>query len=384
MRIALFYHSLQSCWNNGHAHFLRGYATSLMERGHEVSVFEPAGNWSATNLRKDAGPAGFESFNRKYPNLQGRPYHAPDLDLERMLDGVDLVVAHEWNDPELIRALGEHRRKGRHLLLFHDTHHRAATAPAEMSKFELSAFDGALVYGEVLREIYLKRGWAKQAWVWHEAADPRVFRPLQGEEAEGDLVWVGNWGDEERSAELQEFLIGPARALGLKAAIYGVRYPANALAALQRAAIEYRGWLANASAPEVFARYKATVHVPRRPYVEALPGIPTIRVFEALACGIPLVCSPWNDAEGLFTPGRDFLMARNGAEMTEMLRHLIANPREARAQAEHGRQTVLRRHTTDHRADELIEICRRLGAGALEPQGRRAPADESASAEVTA
>ena len=56
--------------------------------------------------------------------------------------------------------------------------------------------------------------------------------------------------------------------------------------------------------PEVFARFRVTVHVPRRPYVEALPGIPTIRVFEALACGIPLVCAPWDDAEGLFTPGR--------------------------------------------------------------------------------
>ena len=53
-----------------------------------------------------------------------------------------------------------------------------------------------------------------------------------------------------------------------------------------------------------------TVHVPRRPYVEALPGIPTIRVFEALACGIPLVSAPWADSEGLFPPGRLPLVAR--------------------------------------------------------------------------
>ena len=70
----------------------------------------------------------------------------------------------------------------------------------------------------------------------------------------------------------------------------------------------------------LFARHRVTVHVPRRPYVTALPGIPTIRVFEALACGIPLVCSPWHDEEGLF--GReDFLIARDGDAMTAQLAH---------------------------------------------------------------
>ena len=52
------------------------------------------------------------------------------------------------------------------------------------------------------------------------------------------------------------------------------------------------------------------MHVPRGPYAEALPGIPTIRVFEALACGIPLVSAPWDDCEGLFQPGRDYLSRR--------------------------------------------------------------------------
>ena len=55
-------------------------------------------------------------------------------------------------------------------------------------------------------------------------------------------------------------------------------------------------------------RHRVTVHVPRRPYAQALPGIPTIRVFEALACGIPLVSAPWDDVEGLFRPGEDFLI----------------------------------------------------------------------------
>jgi spore maturation protein CgeB len=54
--------------------------------------------------------------------------------------------------------------------------------------------------------------------------------------------------------------------------------------------------------------------------VQALPGIPTIRVFEAFACGLPLVCAAWEDAEGLFTPGEDYLVAHDGREMTRQMR----------------------------------------------------------------
>ncbi len=85
--------------------------------------------------------------------------------------------------------------------------------------------------------------------------------------------------------------------------------PQHALDELAEAGIEYGGWLPNYRVPEVFARYRVTLHIPRRPYARALPGIPTIRPFEALACGIPLISAPWQDSEDLFRPGRDFLFA---------------------------------------------------------------------------
>lgn len=223
-----------------------------------------------------------------------------------------------------------------------------------MAAYDLSNYDGVLAFGTVIRDLYLSRGWAKRAWTWHEAADPRVFHPMPEVEKEGDLVWVGNWGDEERTAELHEFLLEPVKELGLKAEVYGVRYPDHALKALADAGIEYGGSLANYDAPRAFAKHRVTVHVPRRPYVEALPGIPTIRPFEALACGIPLVSAPWNDAEGLFSPGEDFLVARDGAEMRDHLKHVLGDPIFAARLAEHGRQTVLARHTCAHRVDELL------------------------------
>ena len=363
MRVILFCHSLLSDWNHGNAHFLRGIVTELGERGHEVRVYEPHDAWSLQNLLAEPrGQEALDGVRALYPRVAPHRYSLETLDLEGAVDGADLVIVHEWSTPELVQRLGELRaRGGRFRLLFHDTHHRSVTAPQEMGRYDLRHYDGVLAFGEIIRQLYLTRGWAHRAWAWHEAADIRVFRPLPGVRQEEDLVWIGNWGDDERTAELHEFLLGPVKALGLKATVHGVRYPEAARTALAEAGITYAGWLPNHEAPQAFARARVTVHVPRRPYVLALPGIPTIRVFEALACGIPLVSAPWWDAEGLFSPGRDFLVARTGEEMRRVLRMLIADDPLRRELAGHGRRTVLARHTCAHRVDELLIICRELG-----------------------
>ncbi|HXF61716.1 MAG TPA: glycosyltransferase [Caldilineaceae bacterium] len=362
MRIVLFYHSLISDWNHGNAHFLRGIVTDLLARGHQVAVYEPRDGWSLDNLTREHGTRPVQDFQNAFPHLTSTLYDLATLDLEQVLAGADLVIVHEWNDPRLIRRVGEHRRRHKgYRLLFHDTHHRSLSDSQSIASYRLTDYDGVLAFGRVVRDRYLRQKWAKRAWVWHEAADTTVFHPIAGEEVEGDLVWVGNWGDEERSEQLHEYLFRPVRELGLRACIYGVRYPAHALDALREAGIEYRGWLPNYRAPQVFARFRLTVHVPRQPYVQALPGIPTIRIFEALACGIPLVCSPWHDVEGLFTPGKDYLVAADGVEMRRHLRYLLNEPAAARELAEHGLRTVQARHTCAHRVDELLAICDELG-----------------------
>jgi len=361
MKFVLFYHSLLSDWNHGNAHFLRGIVSELLDRDHEVRVYEPVDAWSVQNLLADHGNAPIAEFHRAYPALQSDRYTLEANDVERALDGADVVIVHEWNDPALVRRVGEHRaRTGGYRLLFHDTHHRAATKPDEMAAYDLRHYDGILAYGNVIRDMYLRRGWAKQAWTWHEAADVRVFHPRPRGTPEGDVVWIGNWGDEERTAELHEFFIDPVRDLGLRARVYGVRYPGEGREALRAANIEYAGWLPNFRVPEALSRYRMTVHVPRRPYVESLPGIPTIRPFEALACGIPLISAPWDDAEHLFTPGQDFLVARNGREMRAQMRTILHDGRRAQQLVEHGLQTILRRHTCAHRVTQLMNILEAL------------------------
>jgi spore maturation protein CgeB len=362
MRVVCFAHSLVSCWNHGNAHFLRGVLRDLVARGHEVRSFEPADGWSRLNvLQEPKGPAVIDRFGQDFPDLAGCA-RVVQPDVDAMLDGADVVLVHEWTDPALVAAIGARRALGgRFRLLFHDTHHRAVTDPEAIGALDLSGYDGVLAFGETLAAVYRRSGWGSRVFVWHEAADTRLFRPPETEGEREGAVWIGNWGDDERSEELRAYLLNPVRALKLPLDVYGVRYPDAALRDLEAAGAHYRGWLPNVRAADVFARHLLTVHVPRRAYATQLPGIPTIRMFEALACGIPLISAPWSDSEGLFRTGQDYLSAPTPAAMTTQLTRLRADPDLRHALAQHGLETIRAHHTCTHRVDELLEILGRIG-----------------------
>ena len=237
MRIVMFVHSLVSDWNHGNAHFLRGVCSELVAREHALTVYEPAHAWSRVQLEAEHGSGATEGFAAAYPQLHSTFYDPASLDLAQALDGADLVLVHEWNDHALVQRLGACRRRCPGLrLLFHDTHHRSVTEAPSVARYVLDDYDGVLAFGDVIRQRYLANGWAARAWTWHEAADVRRFRPLPGTPHEGDLVWIGNWGDNERVAELETFLLQPVTALGLKA-----RGPWRALSGHRAGAIAQRG-----------------------------------------------------------------------------------------------------------------------------------------------
>ncbi|WP_128254349.1 CgeB family protein [Falsirhodobacter deserti] len=360
MRFLFYTHSLISDWNHGNAHFLRGVMRELLALGHDATALEPEDSWSRENLIADQGGHAVDAFHGTFPMLNAQVY-GPGFDHAAAVDRADVVVVHEWTDPALVARIGDLRKAGgKFTALFHDTHHRAVSREGEIAGLDLSGYDGILAFGEALCERYLKAGWGRQVYSWHEAADAALFRPVEAEE-EGDLIWIGNWGDDERSAELDEFLMRPAHDLGLRTTVRGVRYPDHALQRLDAAGIAFKGWIANAEVPQAFARHRVTVHVPRGPYVRELPGIPTIRPFEALACGIPLVSAPWSDAEGLFRDG-DFRWARNGDEMRRHLHELVNDADARKEQAAHGLETILARHTCAHRVQELLTILDDLSA----------------------
>jgi spore maturation protein CgeB len=361
MRVVLFCHSLVSDWNHGNAHFLRGIVAELMSRSHDVVVYEPADGWSRQQMIAEGGVAAISRFHQAFPQLTSMAVDLDRLPLDQALHDADLVIVHEWSPRSLVAAVGRHRaRSGSYVLLFHDTHHRSVTAVDEISRYDLEHYDGVLAFGDVIRERYVSLGWARRAWTWHEAADTRVFKMIGGVATYDDLIWIGNWGDDERSAEIRSYLIEPVRQLGLSATVHGVRYPETAKAELAAAGIRYGGWLPNHEAPEAYSRHLMTVHIPRRPYVESLPGIPTIRMFEALACGVPLVSVEWRDVEGLFTAGDDYLVAETPAQMRDHLARL-RDDRDLREHlTTHGLATIARRHTCAHRVDELLAIVQQL------------------------
>lgn len=360
LSIRMFVHSLRSDWNNGNAHFLRGLCRGLVSLGHDVRCYEPDDGWSYQNLlTEDKGAASLRQFDTCYPELDLRLYRVEEDLVDQLteeLRGADIVVVHEWNSPQVAAAILSLRDRLGFRMLFHDTHHRASSSRSEIQRLRVEEFDGVLAFGDALRRIYVDQLGISRTWTLHEAADTTLFRPLASTK-KLDCVWIGNWGDDERTRELHEFLICPARVLHpIRFHVHGVRYPEDAIRAVSSAGISYRGYLPNLSAPSVYAESLLTLHIPRRQYAESLPGIPTIRVFEALACGIPLLCSPWSDCEGLFEPDT-FWIAEDGKRMTAMISELLRDDAARQQLAQSGLACVLRGHTCLHRAEQLTSIC---------------------------
>ncbi|HET6843801.1 MAG TPA: glycosyltransferase [Candidatus Angelobacter sp.] len=368
LRIALFCHSLVSDWNHGNAHFLRGLMRELVRMGHQVRCYEELGSWSLTNLVRQEGERAIEAidtFRHSYPELDIRFYNSKENFqefLEQQLKDTDVVLIHEWNEPLVVNSILALKATYGFKALLHDTHHRAYSSSGEILRFQLHLLDGILAFGEPIRRLYLDGFGVRRVWTFHEAADIQQFKPVE-RPRQIDVIWIGNWGDDERTREIEEFLLRPAAGMPKEHFVaHGVRYPENALLRFQEAGIEYRGYLPNLFSPEVYAESAVALHIPRKPYANGLSGIPTIRVFEALACGVPLLCAPWSDHEGLFEAGRDYLIAKDGRQMQAMIRDLLRDEGARRQMGEHGMKTIHSRHTCAHRAEQLISICEEIAA----------------------
>lgn len=356
MRIVVFCHSIISDWNHRDAHFFRGIVSALSARGHDVSVYEPAAGWSIVHLLHDHGVDPIRRLNTAYPGLDSTPFDLDRLDLDAVLDGADLVLVHEWNDPALVKMIGAHHAKNRdYTLFFHDTQLRPR------NDFDLRDYDAALAINETLRDLYQRHGWAKRTFVWRDAVDTRVFKPHPGPTKQHDLIWFGR-------AETSELLLGPVRALGLDAHAYGPRFREEEIRACANAGIKYQGWIPNYDLPRTLASYKVAVHIPPKTIASRERSVPTIPVLEALACGIPLIAAPAISHDGLFDAGADIMIAADAEDMTRKIQLLLSDRELAAHMAWKGLETVRTRHTSSHRVEELLAIHRRVRADVLRTQ----------------
>ena len=353
MKFHLYYHSILSDWNHGNAHFLRGIVRELLKSKHQVVIYEARNAWSKENLARE-GYTYFYQLQQYYPTFHVEEYSSLQ-EATGNIQEADVVIVHEWNQQELVERIGELRLKNSFSLFFHDTHHRAISAPQELERYQLKNYDGVLAFGEVLKRVYLNKGWHEKVYTWHEAADTDLFKPKPSITKKYDLVWVGNWGDDERAEEIVEYLLKPVKELRLQAKIYGVRYPKHALEQLEAHGVEYGGYLPNNLVPVVFNEAKLTVHVPRRPYMEILPGIPTIRPFEALACGLPLISRRWRDEENLFSE-LSIRYVDSGEETASAMVELLEDRATRTEQVEAGIVDIKEKHNCGSRVEQLLSI----------------------------
>ncbi len=366
MRIVFFVHSLLSDWNHGNAHFLRGVAAELIARGHDVEVFEPRDAWSLQNLLADRGRMPLDGFHARLPRRSpATRYDLATLDLDRALDGADLVIVHEWNDHGLVRRIGEHRRTAQATGCSSTTPTTARSPrrrawPPTTSRTTTACSPSA----SVIRDLYLDRGWAERAWTWHEAADTRVFHPMPGR-AEGGGPRLGRQLGRRRAhgraprvparagARPEAQGPGPRRPLprGRAAGPRRGGDRVRRLARQPRGAARLRPLPGDRPRPAPAVRRGA----PRHPDHPPLRG-PRLRH--------PAGLRALERRRGaLHAPASDFLVARDGGgDAAAPARPARTIRRCAAELARSGRETVLARHTCAHRVDELLAIGRELGA----------------------
>src|SRR6185369_15062359 len=125
--IQIFTHSLISDWNHGNAHFLRALARDIGKMGHEVRCHEELGSWSLRNLvqnERERSIAAIDEFRDTFQDLRIFFYRNDSTlqtHLEEQLANADIVIIHEWNEPEVVNSILDLKKRFGFRALFHDT-----------------------------------------------------------------------------------------------------------------------------------------------------------------------------------------------------------------------------------------------------------------------
>lgn len=333
------------------AHFACGVLRELGVRGHEASGLE---------LARAEGDG--TAFAEAYPELTIETGDAAGL--AARLEAAELVIVHDGCDPAAIAAAGAARGKAGFTLLLHDTHARPVAGEAAAPLPGLDGYDGVLAACDALTTIYREAGWGERAASWHFAADTRLFHPPhpQDEIDRDGVVWFGNWNGGARADVWEDFLLNAAFAQDIHLDVYGAGYPDQARRLMHHYEARYRGPVANSAVPGIFARHQSSVHLPRPDLAAALPGYAAIGIFEVMACGLPLITAPWEDADGLFRSGQDYAYAES---LETMARHMrdVEQDEVARARLiASALQTIRTRHNCGVRADALLRFVDGLAA----------------------
>ena len=344
MRIVILGLSITSSWGNGHATTFRALVAQLSARGHDVLFLERDVSWYAAHRDLTAPPY-----------CRAELYHDRDDLARRFGDEVreaDLVLVGsfvpegaavgEW---ALGTALG--------IIAFYDLDTPvtlAQLARGECDYLSLELIPRYHLYlsfcgGPTLERLERELG-SPAARALYCSVDTDVYRP-QALEAQWDLGYMGTYSA-DRQAGLERLLLQPAAQAGdLRFLVAGPQYPAE---------VRWPGNVTRvphvepARHPWLYGSQRFTLNLTRADMIAA-GWSPSVRLFEAAACGVPIVSDYWPGLESLLAPGREILIARSTRDVLEILREMPEG--ERLALGERARRRVLEAHTSAHRAREL-------------------------------
>jgi spore maturation protein CgeB len=347
--------SVTSSWGNGHATNYRGLLRTLTARGHEVLFLERDVPWYAENRDMADPPWGRTELYTSLADLKRR--------FKRAVREADAVVLGSYV-PQGV-AVGQWvTATAQGVRVFYDIDTPVTLAKLAKCDYEYLAphliprFDLYLSFtgGPTLQRIERQYG-SPMARAFYCMVDPALYYPPRRNPGvhrrrvrrrrKYDLGYLGTYSA-DRQQQLEKLLIRPARSEPRKRFIVaGPQYPGEIRWPENVERVEH---LPPADHRRFYTSQRFTLNVTRADMRRAGYS-PSVRLFEAAACGTPIISDIWPGIEEVLRPGSEILLAATGSEILRYLNEM--SEAERRAIGARARRRVLREHTAEHRALEL-------------------------------
>lgn len=338
--------SITSAWGNGHATTFRALTSALSRLGHEVTFLERDVPWYAEN-RDEPQPSDVAlGLYRDLAQL--------DREHRSTLREADAVIVGSYV-PEGRRVARWALRHARGPVLFYDIDTPVTLEALEARRCEyldpelVRAFDAYLSFtgGPLLARLEGVYG-ARRARPLYCSVDPERHAPHDGSEPEGDLGYMGT-STPDREAAFWRLFLEPARRLAqARFSLAGSGY--DEAGAWPQNVVRL-GHVRPRDHGAFYTGHRFTLNLTRRQMV-AVGHSPSVRLFEAAACGATILSDPWPGIEEVLTPGREVLVTGTTDDVVEVLEGMAETQR--RAIGRRARERVLAEHTSGHRALELV------------------------------
>lgn len=344
LRIVVLGLTLRSSWGNGHATTWRALIDALVRRGHEVLFLERDTPYYAAHQDAVADLPGRLALYRDPAQL--RQQHARDI------ADADLVIVGSYV-PDGIGIGRWVQDTARGVTAFYDIDTPVTVAALERGEcryLQPELIPGYQLYlsftgGPLLQRLQREFG-APLALPLYCSVDERRYRPEPAPKR-CDLGYMGTYSDDRQPA-LEQLLLAPARHWRPgRFMVAGPQYPGHLRWPANVRRIEHLG---PAEHLRFYAQQRFTLNLTRADMIAA-GWSPSVRLFEAAACGTPIISDAWDGLETLFEPGREILIARSGEDVLRWLREMPETRRRSIGEA--ARWRVLREHTAGHRAQSL-------------------------------